>query len=452
MKYFVAGTTARTAADLVEIHRNTAVRFFHNLRVKIAQAQQNRSEQFGGKIELDESYFGGVRKGKRGRGAAGKVAVFGILKRVGKVMSIQDKLSVKQKLQQYVESDFYREHATGSEKSPYWDQHSSVIKYNVNNDTVSVTGSSGYTRPYNRNILTLISRNMTRIFAFIKNPSRSIIKLFALIFMKNRIHLIDHKNAFNNVMSGKIYNNGHIYCKHSPHHIDFDEFTSNSDLYQNLKDIEETTIYKKGFGINPGLLKSCYQYNMLRYILLKQELGVVVEIGAGSGNLMSLLKDNYPSVTVVDIDLPESIVHSVVYINELYPDARILLPHEELEFPIDEYDFIFRTPLQVDDIPDNSVDLSINTDSFMEMEYCSIDSYLGEVQRWSKVDSYLFSVNRVEKIPYSHDSIKNNTPVNANYEANYPWRDNETILLELDKFKRISQLDSTMVRVQKIVK
>ena len=34
-----------------------------------------------GEIEADESYFGGVRKGKRGRGAAGKVAVFGLLKR-----------------------------------------------------------------------------------------------------------------------------------------------------------------------------------------------------------------------------------------------------------------------------------------------------------------------------------------------------------------------------------
>ena len=34
---------------------------------------------------MDESYFGGHRKGKRGRGAAGKVAVFGILKRHGRV-------------------------------------------------------------------------------------------------------------------------------------------------------------------------------------------------------------------------------------------------------------------------------------------------------------------------------------------------------------------------------
>ena len=85
MKYFVAGSTARTAAELAGIHRNTSIRFFHKLREKIAAKQQSRSEPFCGKIELDESYFGGVRKGKRGRGAAGKIAVFGLLKRGGKV-------------------------------------------------------------------------------------------------------------------------------------------------------------------------------------------------------------------------------------------------------------------------------------------------------------------------------------------------------------------------------
>ena len=40
---------------------------------------------FGGEIEVDESYFGGKRKGKRGRGAAGKIPVFSLLKRGGKV-------------------------------------------------------------------------------------------------------------------------------------------------------------------------------------------------------------------------------------------------------------------------------------------------------------------------------------------------------------------------------
>jgi len=41
-----------------------------------------------GEVEIDESYFGSRRKGKRGRGAAGKVAVFGILKRGGRVYTM----------------------------------------------------------------------------------------------------------------------------------------------------------------------------------------------------------------------------------------------------------------------------------------------------------------------------------------------------------------------------
>ena len=43
---------------------------------------------FDDEVEADESYFGGHRKGKRGRGAAGKVAVFGLLKRNGKVYTV----------------------------------------------------------------------------------------------------------------------------------------------------------------------------------------------------------------------------------------------------------------------------------------------------------------------------------------------------------------------------
>ena len=51
---------------------------------------QNSShlEMFDGEVEADESYFGGHRKGKRGRGAAGKTAVFGLLKRNGKVYTV----------------------------------------------------------------------------------------------------------------------------------------------------------------------------------------------------------------------------------------------------------------------------------------------------------------------------------------------------------------------------
>lgn len=88
LEHFVAGTPARTAADLVDVHRNSAIRFFHKLRGAVASKQQKRAAQFCGEIEVDESYFGGIRKGKRGRGAAGKTSVFGLLKRGGKVYTV----------------------------------------------------------------------------------------------------------------------------------------------------------------------------------------------------------------------------------------------------------------------------------------------------------------------------------------------------------------------------
>jgi transposase len=84
IEHFVAGTTARTAADLVGVNRNTATLYFHKLRETIAERIADESP-FGGEVEIDESYFGGHRKGKRGRGAAGKTVVFGLLKRGGKV-------------------------------------------------------------------------------------------------------------------------------------------------------------------------------------------------------------------------------------------------------------------------------------------------------------------------------------------------------------------------------
>jgi transposase len=83
LEHFVAGTTARAAAMVVGVQANTAKTFYRRLRQLIASKQE--SYALSGEIEADESYFGGVRKGKRGRGARGKVPVFGLLKRGGKV-------------------------------------------------------------------------------------------------------------------------------------------------------------------------------------------------------------------------------------------------------------------------------------------------------------------------------------------------------------------------------
>ena len=86
VEHFVSGSTARTAAALVGVNKSTAAYFYHRLReITVLEIEQENNEVFDGEIEVDESYFGGRRKGKRGRGAAGKVPVFGLLKRKGRV-------------------------------------------------------------------------------------------------------------------------------------------------------------------------------------------------------------------------------------------------------------------------------------------------------------------------------------------------------------------------------
>jgi transposase len=87
IELFVAGATARTAASLVGVNKSTSSYYFHRLR-ELIYRNDDDAGLLAGEIEIDESYFGGKRKGKRGRGATGKVPVFGLLKRNGKVYAV----------------------------------------------------------------------------------------------------------------------------------------------------------------------------------------------------------------------------------------------------------------------------------------------------------------------------------------------------------------------------
>lgn len=85
IEHCISGSTTRTAASLCGVNRKTAAFFFLRLREVISFELEAESEaMFGGEVEVDESYFDGKRKGRRERGAAGKIPVFGPLKRGGK--------------------------------------------------------------------------------------------------------------------------------------------------------------------------------------------------------------------------------------------------------------------------------------------------------------------------------------------------------------------------------
>jgi transposase len=84
IKLFELEVSARRAARELGLSYPTVLKGFHLIRRAIA-AQDRDYPLLKGEVEADEAYFGGRRKGKRGRGAAGKVPVFGILERAGQV-------------------------------------------------------------------------------------------------------------------------------------------------------------------------------------------------------------------------------------------------------------------------------------------------------------------------------------------------------------------------------
>ncbi len=100
-KYFALEVPASRAAKVIGINRHSAERVYHIIRRCLARECELHSP-FGGEVECDESYFGGRRKGPRGRGAAGKVPVFGLLKRNGKVYTRIVKDVSRKTLQQII--------------------------------------------------------------------------------------------------------------------------------------------------------------------------------------------------------------------------------------------------------------------------------------------------------------------------------------------------------------
>ena len=89
LRFFVPEVTARSAADILGIHPNSAVLSYRNIRMVISHYLALAADEvFEGSIELDKSYFCGRRKGRCGRSAAGKEFVFGVLKHNGRVCQI----------------------------------------------------------------------------------------------------------------------------------------------------------------------------------------------------------------------------------------------------------------------------------------------------------------------------------------------------------------------------
>ena len=86
VRCFAQDLCATDTAALTGLTTKTVNTIFLKIRARIAHACERESPFATGEVEVDECYFGARRvRGKRGRGAANKTPVFGLLKRAGKV-------------------------------------------------------------------------------------------------------------------------------------------------------------------------------------------------------------------------------------------------------------------------------------------------------------------------------------------------------------------------------
>jgi transposase len=78
------GISAKQLQRELGVTYKTAWRMFHQIRLLLDE----KPNPMSGEVELDETYIGGKRQGKRGRGAEGKTPVFGIARKEGKVLAV----------------------------------------------------------------------------------------------------------------------------------------------------------------------------------------------------------------------------------------------------------------------------------------------------------------------------------------------------------------------------
>ncbi|MGH7240453.1 MAG: IS1595 family transposase [Candidatus Saccharimonadales bacterium] len=85
VKGFYQQQPAYRLANDIGSDYQAVTRVYQKLRLAVYHTAELEGAKLSGEIEMDEAYFGGRRKGQRGRGARGKSIVFGLLERNGRV-------------------------------------------------------------------------------------------------------------------------------------------------------------------------------------------------------------------------------------------------------------------------------------------------------------------------------------------------------------------------------
>ena len=159
------GVSAKQLQMQLDVTYKTAWYMAHRIRLAM-QEDSDFCQNFFGTVEVDETYIGGRRKGKRGRGASNKVPLVAIKERTsGKIrMQVLDRVTSTNL------PKFIREHSEpGSEvhtdefRSYLWLDASEFVHESVNHTETYVRDGRVHTNGV-ENVWSLLKRGITGVF------------------------------------------------------------------------------------------------------------------------------------------------------------------------------------------------------------------------------------------------------------------------------------------------
>ena len=332
----------------------------------------------------------------------------------------------KKRYLNFISSNIFKEKNFLS-KTEYWEYFSKKFKFSIKGDILKIFGESGFYYS-EKNFFKSIKYNIKKIFKF---------------FHINEIRFLDYNLAFDKIVEKQVKSYNKIIS------------SQNKLIVKSYDDIRKKFPFKR-FFINENIIKNYYNVNLLNNYIDLKNINTVLEIGPGSSNLTSLLKYHYSIKSFILIDLPETLTSSIPLVHHFFPNAKILFPNENIkkidQTSIKEHDFIFLTPNQINLLDNDIVDLSINTDSFQEMNLEQINLYIDLIQRVSKKDSHFFLRNRIEKYPINsinHDK-KFNTEATKFFD--YKFHNNCIKFFEICELSLYTQMHPVFIRLEKIIK
>jgi putative sugar O-methyltransferase len=334
-----------------------------------------------------------------------------------------------------------------SSKTEYWDYQSKIINIEIAGNKVRLCGSSGFTIPPSSKTTQRIFERIKRV---VENPKK-VIPFFKekIRNYNDRIKLLNFYDAFDKVMNHDRIADPTL----SPYRINFMKLKEKAGVFASVSEIRKDYFASVKYTVTEFIVLAYYWFNILNGFLDIRKVKRIVEIGAGSGNLMSILHHHINNCVIIDVDLPESISHSILFIKDVFPSAKILMPNEVSGKNFNDYDFVYLVPNQIALIENDSIDLAINTSTFQELKHNQTQIYYDLIQMVCAQGSHFLCSNRVEKIPSGANPYTKECLEKPNRFSAYPWNPNNDILCyEVCRLYRLVQLDSVCIRLETINK